>query len=357
MNERLALVRTAIAQQDCDALVVVEPDNRRYLSNFTGSAGVLVIDRDRAFLATDFRYYEQVKMQAPEWTLVEITDSAEAALARLVADRGLKRIAFESDVVTVQQFETWRATVPEIEWVPTHGIVEDVRQTKDEGELGRIEKAVRIADEALAHVIDWLEPGVTEREVAWELEVHMRTHGAEQVSFTTIVASGPNGAMAHAVTSDRAIQRGDPIVIDMGAKYEGYCSDLTRSFCLGHASDEYRRIWDLVLQAQQAAEAAIVPGMPGAEADAIARRMIYGAGYEGKFGHGLGHGVGLAIHEKPRAGVTSKDVLQVGTVVTVEPGIYIPGWGGIRIEDMVVVTAERCRVLTGAPKVPVVQRR
>jgi len=296
-------------------------------------------------------------MQAPGWTLVEITDSADAALARLVGDLGLKRIAFESHVVTVQQLENWRAAMPEVEWAPTQGMVEDVREIKDEGELARIEEAVRIADEALVHVMDWLRPGATEREVAWELEVHMRTHGAEALSFTTIVASGPNGAMAHAVTSDRAIQEGDPVVIDMGAKYEGYCSDLTRSFCLGRASDEYRRIWDVVLQAQLAAEGAITAGMPGAEADAAARRIIYGAGYEGKFGHGLGHGVGLAIHEKPRAGITSKDVLKAGTIVTVEPGIYIPGWGGIRIEDMVVVTLEGCRVLTGAPKAPVAQGR
>jgi Xaa-Pro aminopeptidase len=357
MNERLTLVRDAIAQQGCDALLVSEPDNRRYLSGFTGSAGVLVIDQEHAFLATDFRYYEQVKMQSPDFTLVEITDSTEAALARLVGDLGLKRIAFESHVVTVQLFEAWRAAMSQVEWVPTRGTVEEARQTKDEGELGRIQEAVRIADGALVHVMDWLKPGTTEREVAWEIEVHMRTHGAEQLSFTTIVASGPNGAMAHAVTSDRAIQAGDPVVIDMGARYEGYCSDLTRSFCLGHASDEYRRIWDVVLRAQHAAEAAIVPAMPGAEADAVARNIIYGAGYEGKFGHGLGHGVGLAIHEKPRAGVTSQDVLQIGTVVTVEPGIYIPGWGGVRIEDMVVVTAEGCRVLTGAPKVPVVSRR
>ena len=354
MNERLSFVRKAMAQQNCDALVITEPDNRRYLSGFTGSAGTLVIDQEHAFLATDFRYYEQVRMQAPDWALAEITESADTTLARLLRDIDAVRVGFESHAVTVQQFQAWQAAMPEVEWVPTHGIVEDARQIKDQGELARIEEAVRIADQAMAHLMDWLRPSTTEREAAWELEVYMRTHGAEELSFTTIVASGPNGAMAHAVTSDRPIQSGDPIVIDMGAKYEGYCSDLTRSFCLGHANDEYRRIWDVVLQAQLATEQAIVAGMRGAEADAVARRIIYGAGFEGKFGHGLGHGVGLAIHEKPRAGMTSKDVLQDGTIVTVEPGIYIPGWGGVRIEDMVVVTAEGCRVLTAVSKVPVV---
>jgi len=357
MNERLATVRQAMIERGCDGFLVTEPDNRRYLSGFTGSAGVLLIDAKHAFLATDFRYYEQVKMQAPGYALVEVSGPPEVALGKLVGDLGLKKIAFESHAVTVQLFETWRAAISGVEWAPTTGIVEDVREVKDEGELAHIEQAVRIADEALAHVMGWLKPGITERQVAWELEATMRTHGAEQVSFTTIVASGPNGAMAHAVTSERAIQAGDPIVIDMGAKYEGYCSDVTRSFCLGHASDEYRHIWDVVLQAQQAVESAIVPGMPGAEADAVARRIIYGAGYEGKFGHGLGHGVGLAIHEKPRAASSSQDTLRLGTIVTVEPGVYIPGWGGIRIEDMVVVTGEGCRVLTGAPKAPVAQGR
>jgi Xaa-Pro aminopeptidase len=202
--------------------------------------------------------------------------------------------------------------------------------------------------------MDWIRPGMTEREISWEVETIMRTHGAEGLSFPSIVASGPNGAMAHAVTSERRVQLGEPLVIDMGAVYNGYCSDLTRSFCLGQASEEYRAIWDTVLQAQHAAEQAIVPGMSGVEADAVARRAIYGAGYEGKFGHGLGHGVGLAVHEGPRASVRSQDTLQPGMVLTVEPGIYIPTWGGVRIEDMVVVTPEGCRILTQAAKVPVI---
>mgnify|MGYP001195409151 FL=1 len=217
-----------------------------------------------------------------------------------------------------------------------------------------IEEAVRIADEAMVHLMSWIKPGVTERQVAWEAEVYMRTHGAEALSFTSIVAAGDHGAMAHAMTTDRAIERGDALVIDMGCVYDGYCSDLTRSFCVGEASDEYLAVWNTVLEAQAAAEDAIRGGMPGVDADAVARKIIYGAGYEGKFVHGLGHGVGLAIHEKPRASLTSTDVLTPGTIVTVEPGIYVPGWCGVRIEDMVLVTEDGCRVLTGSPKQPVI---
>ena len=354
MNERLTRLREAIASKDMDALLVSQPENRRYLSGFTGSAGVLIISQERALLATDFRYYEQVKAQAPDFELVQVTDSIHRALAGVVADSGFKRLGFESHDLTVEVCEQWKGAMPSIDWASTSGMVEKLRLSKDAGELRVIEGAVRIADEAMAHIMEWIRPGMTEREVAWELEVHMRTHDAEKLSFTTIVGSGPNGAMSHAVTSERRIQIGDPIVIDMGAVYEGYCSDLTRSFCVGQIDDSYRQVWDTVFEAQLAAEGAVKAGMTGIEADAVARSIIYGAGYEGKFGHGLGHGVGLAIHEAPRASRTSKDTLEAGMVVTVEPGIYIPGWGGVRIEDMVVVTEGGCRVLTQVPKVPLV---
>ena len=354
MNSRLARLREVIAQKDMEALLVSQPENRRYLSGFTGSAGVLIIGQERALLATDFRYYEQVKIQAPDFGLVQVTDSTHAALAQAVAALGFKRLGFESHVLTVATYEQWRSAMPVVEWTPTSGIVEDLRQVKDVDEMRTIEEAVRIADEAMSHVMAWIRPGVTERQVAWELEVHMRTHGAEKLSFETIVGSGPNSAIVHGLPTDRPIREGEPILIDMGAVYEGYCSDLTRSFCFGQASDEYRQVWDLVLKAQLAAEEAIVAGISGAEADAVARRIIYEAGYKERFGHGLGHGVGLAIHESPRASKTYEGTLNAGTVVTVEPGVYIPGWGGVRIEDMIVVEESGCRVLSQAPKQPAI---
>jgi len=354
MTDRLARLRRTLEAQGLDALLVSQPENRRYLSGFTGSSGVLIVSLQQQMLATDFRYYEQVRIQAPEWDLLEVTDSVAPVLARALRDLGAARVGFESHDVTVECHAKWAEAMDGVELVPLSGVVEKLRQVKDPFELDCIQRAVEIADAAMEHIYGWIRPGVSEREVAWELEVYMRTHGAEALSFPTIVASGPQGAMAHARPGDRVIAAGEPIVIDMGCVYEGYCSDLTRSFCLGKADAEYRDRWELVLQAQQAAEEGIRAGMGGKEADAIARDIICGAGYEGQFGHGLGHGVGLAIHEDPRASRTYEDSLPSGTVLTVEPGIYIPGWGGIRIEDMVVVMEDGCLVLTGCAKVPVV---
>lgn len=278
----------------------------------------------------------------------------EPVLAEQIAALGLKRIAFESHAVTYETFQNWQQAMPDIELVPMTGLVEKLRAVKEESEIQVIREAVRIADEAMEYMMDTIRPGMTEREVAWELEVYMRTHGAEALAFTTIVAAGPRSAMPHAVTTDRPIQKGEPIVIDMGARVDGYCSDITRSFCLGKADERYLQIWHTVLEAQQTAENRIRAGMTGSEADAIAREIIYQAGFEGMFGHGLGHGVGLAIHEEPRASMTATNALPAGMVLTIEPGIYIPDYGGVRIEDMVIVGADGCHVLTQARKTPLI---
>ncbi len=354
MNMRVARLRELLADEGLDAILIVQPENRRYLSGFTGSAGILLISQMQTLLLTDFRYYEQVERQAPDFQLVRVNGASHTVLAGGVSDLGLKRLGFESHVLTVETYEQWKAAMPSVEWIPTSGFVEKLRQAKDAGELAAIREAVRIADEAMSHLMEWIHPGVTEREAAWKLEVYMRTHGAEKLAFPLIVAAGENAAMPHAVASDRTIQCGEPIVVDIGAVYEGYCSDLTRSFCIGQADDSYRAVWDLVLRAQLTAEEALKAGMLGSEADSVARGIIYEGGYESKFGHGLGHGVGLVIHEEPRASQTYQDPLVAGAVLTVEPGIYLPGWGGVRIEDMVVLKDNGCEVLTRAPKVPVV---
>ena len=353
MNQRVEGLIQAL-EPGLEGILISSPENRRYLSGFTGSAGVLIITPETARLATDFRYYEQVRQQAPEFELVEVSQRVEPVLARELAALGLERIGFESAAITHETYERWRNALSSVELVPTTGLVEGLRAVKDESELAAIAEAVRIADEAIEQMMDTIRPGMTERQVAWDLEVYMRTHGAEALAFTTIVAAGPHAAMSHAVVTERPIQRGEPVVIDMGARVEGYCSDITRSFCVGEADERYLQVWNTVLEAQLAAEDQIRAGMTGIQADAIARDIIYGAGYEGRFGHGLGHGVGLAIHEEPRAGMTATGVLPAQTVLTVEPGIYIPGWGGVRIEDMVVVGEEGCRILTGARKQAVV---
>jgi len=347
---RLTKLREALATDGLDAILITQPENRRYLSGFTGSDGALLISQDQAVLATDFRYYEQVEKQAPDFRLAKVTARFETLLPELIQQVGAKTVGFESAHLTVDQHQKWQKVAEGFELVPTKGLVERIRAVKDEGELGKIKKAIALSDEALAHIADFIEPGMTEKEVAWELEVFMRTRGAEKLVFDTIVGSGPNGAMPHATVSERVIQAGEPIVIDMGAMVDGYNSDMTRTICAGRPDDKFKEIYAIVLEAQLTAEQNIRPGMQGKQADGIARQVIEQAGYGENYGHGLGHGVGLAVHEKPGVGRLSEDVLEPGMVFTVEPGIYLPGWGGVRIEDIVIMRDDGVEVLTQASK-------
>ncbi|MBM4464901.1 MAG: aminopeptidase P family protein [Chloroflexi bacterium] len=347
---RLTKLREALAAEGLDAILITQPENRRYLSGFTGSAGVLLISQDQAVLATDFRYYEQVEKQAPDFRLAKITDKFKTLLPELVQQVGAKRVGFESAHLTVDQHQEWQEVAEGFELVPTKEWVEKIRAVKDEDELGKIEKAIALADQAFAHIVSFIEPGMTEKEVAWELEVFMRTRGAEKLAFDIIVASGPNGAMPHATVSERVIRAGEPVVMDMGARIDGYNSDLTRTVCAGRPDGKFREIYDIVLEAQRAAEQRVRPGMTGKQADAIARQVIEEAGYGDNYGHGLGHGVGLAVHEKPGVGRLSEDVLEPGMVFTVEPGIYLTDWGGVRVEDIVVMREDGVEVLTRASK-------
>ncbi|MBC8264235.1 MAG: aminopeptidase P family protein [Anaerolineales bacterium] len=347
---RLTKLREILTTEGLDAILITQPENRRYLSGFTGSAGVLLISQEQAVLATDFRYYEQVEKQAPDFQLAEVKDEFKTVLPELVQQLGAKRVGFESAHLTVDQHREWQEVVEGFELATTKELVTRMRAVKDEDELSRIKKAIALADQAIARIVGFIEPGMTEKEVAWELEVFMRTHGAEKLAFDIIVGSGPNGAMPHASASERVIQAGEPIVIDMGAMVGGYNSDLTRTICAGRPDDKFREIYDIVLEAQLAAEQSIRPGMQGKQADDIARQVIEKAGYGENYGHGLGHGVGLAVHEKPGVGRLSEDVLEPGMVFTVEPGIYLPGWGGVRIEDIVVMREDGVEVLTQASK-------
>ena len=347
---RLTKLRETLTTDGLDAILITQPENRRYLSGFTGSTGVLLISQDQAVLATDFRYYEQVEKQAPDFRLAKVTARFETLLPELIQQVGAKTVGFESAHLTVEQHREWREVAEDFELLPTKELAQKIRAIKDEGELGKIKKAIALADQAIAHIADFIEPGMTEKEVAWELEVFMRTHGAEKLAFDIIVGSGPNGAMPHATVSERVIRAGKPIVIDMGAVIDGYNSDLTRTICAGRPDDKFKEIYDIVLEAQLTAEQSIRPGMQGKQADAIARKVIEEAGYGENYGHGLGHGVGLAVHEKPGVGRLSEDVLEPGMVFTVEPGIYLPGWGGVRIEDIVVMREDGVEVLTQARK-------
>lgn len=349
---RLKKLRQILAEQNLDAILISQPENRLYLSGFTGSSGWLLISAGRAVLATDFRYYEQVGREAPGFELARIRDEFQKLLPTLLTDLGVRRLGFESQHVTVDQFTNWSQASEGVEWVPLQDTVETVRMVKEEGEIESLRRSVALTDAAFAHLLEVIRPGMTEQEAAWEIEVYMRTHGASKIAFDLIVASGPNGALPHARAGDRMIQPGEPIVVDIGCVVDGYCSDMTRTFCLGRPETRYLEVWNLVLQAQEAAEAGIHAGLSGVEADALARRVIQDAGYGEQFGHGLGHGVGLAIHERPRASWLSKDILSAGMSLTVEPGIYLPGEFGVRLEDLVIVREEGVEVLTRSPKIP-----
>jgi Xaa-Pro aminopeptidase len=352
---RLEKLRQALAERELEGMLITDPLNRRYLSGFGGTAGWLFVTAERATLAVDFRYYERAAREAPGCEQVHVTGPYKVALAEMVAQTRIKRLGIEGDHVTVSQFEELRSEVPEVELVPVDKMVLPMRAVKDEGEIDAIRAAVACSDAAFAHLCHVIRPGMTEAQVAWELESYMRQHGASALSFPTIVGSGPNGAMPHATSSERVLQPGEPIVMDFGAVVQGYCSDITRTLCLGEADERYASIWGLVLEAQRAVEERLRPGMSGQEADAIARDLFAEAGHGDRFGHGLGHGVGLAIHEEPRLSRLSPDaILEPGMVFTVEPGLYFPGWGGVRIEDMVVMRGEGVEVLTRAAKEPVV---
>jgi Xaa-Pro aminopeptidase len=355
----MSRLRELMAEHKLDGLLVTQPENRRYLSGFTGSAGVLMITSERQAIATDFRYYDQVRNQAPGWELVQVGYDFEGKMLDVLRDLGLggRPVGFEADHVPVAQLHRWeRALKGHLRLVGTAHLVEDMRLSKDEAELQAIRRAVALADEALAHIYDWLRPGVTERQAAWELESFMRTHGAPGVAFEIIVSSGPNSALPHLRPTGRAIQSGEPVVMDLGCTVDGYCSDVTRTVCLGEPADSrYLELWNLVLRAQEQAEAGLKAGITGVDGDKLARDVIQEAGYGDNFGHGLGHGVGLAIHENPRLSFAYPTPIPAGAVVTVEPGVYLPGWGGVRIEDMVVVRESGAEILTGAAKVPVLR--
>ena len=351
---RLDRLRQKMADQGLDGMLITDSLNRRYLTGFTGSSGFALVTAERAMLAVDFRYYEQAERESPAWEQVHVEHVYFETLGEMVAEVGVKRLGFEADHVTVAQFEELQERVAGVELCPTKKMVLSMRMIKDEQEVELIRAAVNCADEAFAHLQQVIHPGMREVDVAWELESYMRQHGATATSFSIIVGSGPNGAMPHATTGERVIGEGEPIVIDFGAVVEGYCSDITRTICLGHADERYMEVWNLVLAAQRTAEEQLRPGMTNKEADALAREVIKQAGYDKEFGHGLGHGVGLAIHESPGISQNAEEVtLEPGMVFTVEPGVYLPGWGGVRIEDIVVMRQGGVEVLTRAPKEPV----
>ncbi|MDQ7793007.1 MAG: Xaa-Pro peptidase family protein [bacterium] len=317
-------------------LLVMTAENRRYLTGFTGSWGAVLLTPAETVLLTDSRYVEQAATEAPGCRVLRHGAEWSQTLGETVTGMGLHRLGFEKENVTVGLYEKLSAALPGTELVPTEGRVEAGRAIKDDGELQSIRSAAALTDQVLTEALELIRPGMIESELALALELGLRRNGAE-VAFEIIVASGPRSSLPHGRPSDRVLAAGDLVTIDMGARVNGYHSDLTRTFALGKPDSRQEEIYQVVREAQTAALAGMKPGMTGREADALARDIINARGFGEYFGHGLGHGVGLAVHEGPRVSLTGETALREGNVVTVEPGIYIPGWGGVRIEDLVVL--------------------
>ena len=351
---RLPRLRARLADTDVDALAVTRLPNVAYLTGFTGSAGFVVLAPAGDVLVTDGRYSEQAHEQLEAAGVgadirIAITQAAQMdALEQAV--RGVARLGLEAHGVTWAQQRAYAKTLDGVELVPTENLVEHMREVKEPGEVARIRAACAIADEALAEVLPSLHDSPSEREFARGLEWAMRERGATRTSFETIVASGPNGAKPHARPTDRPVGAGELVVIDFGCVVDGYCSDMTRTVSVGDPGEDARRVWDVVLESQRAGRAAVRAGVKCAAVDRASREVIEDAGWGETFAHGTGHGVGLEIHESPRVASTADGTLEPGHVVTVEPGVYLPGVGGVRIEDTVVVTPDGADALTAFPK-------
>lgn len=350
MERRIEQIRKRLKTEGIDALLVDHPANRLYLTGFTGSAGSVFLTQDEAFLITDFRYIEQATAQAPLYEIVRTPGSIAKTLGELLEGRSISKIAFDQAHTTVKAHRQLQEELGSYAWIGVEGWVEELRAVKDEKEIETMERAVDLADRAFSYIIERLK-GRTEIEVAFDLEMYMRREGAQAIAFSTIIASGENGSLPHARPSSRRISEGDMVTLDFGAVVDGYCSDMTRTVVIGKPTAKQEEIYNLVLTAQIAGVDAVRPGVTGKEVDEIVRRIIDDAGYGEAFGHGLGHGVGLEVHESPPSlSKRGETPLVPGMVTSVEPGVYLPNWGGVRIEDLVVVTDTGRRVLTKSPK-------
>jgi len=346
---RLAALRDVLAVQDLDALLVSSLPSIRWLTGFSGSSALVVATARELVLLTDFRYATQVEEEVGTAARVVIVpQSLWSGLWDVLGGMlTVQRIGFESMHLLHRDFQRLLEHGGRWQWRPTTELVEGLRERKDATEVAAIRRAIGMAERALAVVLSELAPGQTETQVAGALELALRREGSEGFPFPSIVASGERSALPHARAGTRVLRHGDLVLLDFGAIADGYCSDITRTVVLGRASDEQRAVYEIVREANARASAAVRPGMRGQDADAVAREYIHDRGFGEAFGHSLGHGIGLEVHEGPRLAKTADGVLAAGAVVTIEPGIYRAGWGGIRIEDDVLLTGDGPEVLTG----------
>ena len=352
--KRIKNIRNYLSEKKLDGIIISNEENRFYFSGLRSSAGFLFITMNDLYLFTDFRYTELASSEAPGWNIQKIT-SRLGWLPEIIKKLRVSNVGFESEFITVNTFNLIKDTINssdvEVTLIPTTDIVLTLRAVKDEEEIKLLRKAIEIGDKAFEYTEKNIEIGMTEKEVAWIFEKSVREQNAESISFDTIVASGKNAARPHHATGDSKIEANSTIIIDCGAKYNGYCSDLTRTIVIGDAEEKIKNIYDIVHMAQLSAIDLVKVGMTGEECDSIARKIISEAGYGDFFGHSLGHGIGLDVHENPNVGPRSKYIIQNNMPFTVEPGIYLQGWGGVRIEDIVIIIDNKTQVISKAKKI------
>lgn len=348
-KNRIEKLRSSMTQKNLDCLFIKGDPNRNYLSGFTGDESFSIITMDRAIFITDSRFTEQAKQQVVDYEILEYRGSFNEFFAATIKELKVKKIGFEENVVSYEQYRNLSKVV-EAEFVPMEGIIENIRLVKDEEEVKVIRKAAEIADKAFAHMLKFIKSGMTEREIGLELEFTMKKLGATDLSFPSIVASGVRSCLPHGQATSKVVNNGEFLTLDFGCIFGEYCSDMTRTIIIGDPSDKMKEIYNTVLQAQKDALAAIKAGVAASKVDEAARSYIESKGYGKYFGHGTGHGVGREIHEGPSVSPKSTTILEAGMIITDEPGIYIPDFGGVRIEDLILVTENGCEVLSKSPK-------
>lgn len=342
MEMRYLKLKELLGKKELDALLISDGFNMRYFSGFTGATGYLFVTKKSRYLLTDSRYTIAAQVQAPDYTVVEVNAGRDYCkeINHVIEEEGIERLGFEDRKVTYSAYHALKSQLNVKELTALGDELTALRRIKTKEEIDCLRQAERIGDIAFEEVLHHIRPGVTEIEIAAKLEYIMKLNGAEKLSFETIVAAGVNSSKPHAEPGEYVIEKGDFVTMDFGCVYKGYCSDMTRTVVVGKANKKQKEIYSTVLKAQLEVLSMLRPGLKGKEYDKVARDIIYGAGYGGCFGHGLGHGVGLEIHENPRFSLMEEDTIEAGMIMTVEPGIYIPDFGGVRIEDMVVITED-----------------
>ncbi|MBC8499861.1 MAG: aminopeptidase P family protein [Candidatus Atribacteria bacterium] len=355
-EERLKIFRDKIEKEnkEIDGFLITNLQNMNYLSGFDGEGFALITKKDN-YLLTDSRYTEQAEKESPDFKIItdepKVKDARILALGKILAENKIKKIAFESNNLSYADFKKYSDSLKSIEFLTTKNVIEQIRMVKDKDEIIKMKKAAQIATESLKEVFEIIKPGMRELDIASELAYTMRKKGAQKEAFEAIVVSGERSSFPHGKPSEKKIDEGELITIDMGANYQNYNSDITRTIVMGKESQKQKEIFSIVLEAQKAALEIIKPGLKCSEVDSVARNIIEKKGYGKYFGHGLGHGVGLDIHEMPRVSFNDDTILLPGMVVTIEPGIYLPKFGGVRIEDSILITEEGYEILTWFPKI------